>query len=152
MAVAYAAIGNNGSVLRPFIVQYAKSPGGGSEEIGKRKGVNSLPITRDHLKMIQDALRDQTSNTWGGGSSKVFADFDYPIAGKTGTAQNELDRSGKPHAWFAAYGPYGQKVTIASIVMVESSGEGVTYSAPRTKEIFEAYLKTDLPKSSANSS
>ncbi len=95
MAVAYAAIGNNGSILRPFIAQYAKTPGGATEEIGKRKGVNSLPISRDHLQMIQDALRDQTSNTWGGGSSKVFAGFDYPIAGKTGTAQNELDRSGK---------------------------------------------------------
>jgi hypothetical protein len=28
--------------------------------------------------------------------------------------------------------------------MVESSGEGVTFAAPRTRTIYEAYLKTDL--------
>lgn len=33
---------------------------------------------------------------------------------------------------------------IASIVMVESSGEGITFAAPRTKTIYEAYLNTEL--------
>jgi cell division protein FtsI/penicillin-binding protein 2 len=101
-------------------------------------------VSRDHINEIQSAMRDQTSNTWGAGSVRVFGDYQWPIAGKTGTAQNELNKAGKPHAWFAAFGPYGEKATIASIVMVESVGEGVVFAAPITRQIYDAYLQTDL--------
>jgi penicillin-binding protein 2 len=96
---------------------------------------------------IQSALRDQTSNQNGVGSAKVFGDFPWPIAGKTGTAENQSNKLQKPHSWFAAWGPYGKRATIASIVMVESSGEGVEFAAPRTKAIYEAYLQSDLADS-----
>ncbi|MGE3797000.1 MAG: penicillin-binding transpeptidase domain-containing protein, partial [Thermomicrobiales bacterium] len=89
---------------------------------------------------LQSALRDQTSNSWGAGSVTVFGDFTWPIAGKTGTAQNQITTSQKPHSWFAAFGPYGEKAEIASIVMVESVGEGISFAAPITREIYLAWL------------
>jgi penicillin-binding protein 2 len=144
MAVAYAAIANNGQVLRPFIVEYTRDESGAMTRAGKKKPLRDLPVDGDNLAQIQAALRDQTSNASGVGSARVFGDFGWPIAGKTGTAQNQLQRSGKPHSWFAAFGPYGERATIASIVMVESVGEGVSYAAPRTRLIYEAYLKTSL--------
>ncbi|HRA47680.1 MAG TPA: hypothetical protein PK819_06410, partial [Thermomicrobiales bacterium] len=39
---------------------------------------------------------------------------------------------------------HGDTATIASIVMIESSGEGISFAAPRTATIYEAYLKTHL--------
>ena len=89
-------------------------------------------------------MRDQTSNTFGAGSVKVFGNYDYPIAGKTGTAQNDLDQNETPHSWFASFGPYGETATITTIVMAENKGEGVTYAAPFTKAIYDAYRKTNL--------
>ena len=37
-------------------------------------------------------------------------------------------------------------VTIASAVMVEVQGEGVSYSAPATRRIYEYYVGTDLAR------
>ena len=144
MANAYAAIANGGRLLKPFIVEFTQSSDGSLKVVGKRKILNLLPLTDAQIADIQSALRDQTSNAYGSGSARVFGDFGWPIAGKTGTAQNQLTKDEKPHSWFAAYGPYGEKATITSIVMVENVGEGVSFAAPRTKMIYEAYLQTDL--------
>jgi penicillin-binding protein 2 len=147
MANAYAAIANGGNVLRPFIVEFTRDTDGSEARVGKRRVLNELPLSEDQVAEIQSALRDQTSNEAGVGSSRVFGDFPWPIAGKTGTAENQSNRAAKPHSWFAAWGPYGKRATVASIVMVESSGEGVEFAAPRTKRIYEAYLETDLNRS-----
>ena len=51
--------------------------------------IRHLPLDDWMIAELQSALRDQTSNSWGAGSVTVFGDFGWPIAGKTGTAQNE---------------------------------------------------------------
>jgi cell division protein FtsI/penicillin-binding protein 2 len=68
----------------------------------------------------------------------------WPIAGKTGTAQRNASDASKPHSWFAGFGPYGAQAEIASVVMFESVGEGVSFAAPATRAIYEAYLRSDL--------
>jgi penicillin-binding protein 2 len=151
MANAYAAIANNGKVLRPFIVEFAQDADGSLKRVGKRRVLQELPLTNDQISEIQSALRDQTSNGAGSGSARVFGDFGWQIAGKTGTAQNQMTKDQKPHSWFAGFGPYGERATIASIVMVESSGEGVSFAAPRTRQIYEAYLETNLAEESSKS-
>ncbi len=147
MANAYAAIANNGSLLQPFIVEFAQNPQTNEQErIGERDGIRRLPLEREQVLEIQSALRDQTSNAAGVGSARVFGDFQWPIAGKTGTAQTQRGRQDRdnPHSWFAAFGPYGDQSTIASVVMIESEGEGVSFAAPATRAIYEAYIKSDL--------
>ena len=48
MANAYAAIANNGSLLQPFIVEFAQNPETGEQErIGERDGIRRLPIERE---------------------------------------------------------------------------------------------------------
>ncbi len=144
MSVAYAAIANGGSVLQPYVVDRTQVPGEDPVQVGKRVEVSKLPLNADQIAQIQAMLRAQTSDPTGYGSTKVFGDFGWPISGKTGTAQNQLDGSDRPHSWFAAYGPYpgdGTEATITSIVMVENIGEGVSYAAPATKTIFEAYIR-----------
>jgi penicillin-binding protein 2 len=140
MANAYAAIANGGDLLQPYIVQSVVSEDGKTEEIGKRTVIRHLPLEDWMVEELQSALRDQTSNSWGAGSVTVFGDFGWPIAGKTGTAQNEQNVAGKPHSWFAAFGPYGETAEIASIVMVENAGEGVSFAAPITRTIFTDWL------------
>ncbi|MEZ4532924.1 MAG: penicillin-binding transpeptidase domain-containing protein [Thermomicrobiales bacterium] len=140
MANVYATIANGGDLLQPFIVQSTVSEDGKTEVVGERTVIRHLPLEDWMIDELQSALRDQTSNSWGAGSVSVFGDFGWPIAGKTGTAQNEQNVAGKPHSWFAAFGPYGETAEIASIVMVESSGEGVSFAAPITRTIFSDWL------------
>jgi penicillin-binding protein 2 len=142
MANVYAAIANGGELLQPYLVDKALMPGTDQvQQIGKREVIHKLPLTDAEIAELQSALRDQTSNDNGVGSSRIFGDFPWPIAGKTGTAQNgPQDNPPPPHSWFAAYGPAGEESTIASVVMFEQVGEGVQFAAPVTKAIYEAYI------------
>jgi penicillin-binding protein 2 len=147
MANVYAAIANGGTLLQPYIVDKTQVQGTQDVvQVGKRTVIRELPLTDAQIEELHSALREQTSNDRGVGSSKVFGDFDWPISGKTGTAQNGNENTDKPHSWFAAYGPGDEddKPTIASCVLIESVGEGVTYAAPVTRNIYEWYVESDL--------
>lgn len=144
MTVAYAAIANGGDVLVPYVVDRVQEPDKEPEQIGKRQVRNTLPLSAQQIVWIQNALRSQTSDPYGYGSTRVFGDFPWSISGKTGTAQNDrVDEDGRPHSWFAAYAPFpgdGDQAKLASIVMVENVGEGVTWAAPVTKIIYQDWL------------
>lgn len=144
MANAYAAIANGGYLLQPYIVDRVQDPDGTITQVGERVVIGELPLTDVQLAELQEALAEQTHNAQNVGSNKVFGDLDWPISGKTGTAQNELDGSDRPHSWFASYGGEGDEATIASVVMVENVGEGVTYAAPATRQIYNWYITSDL--------
>lgn len=141
MAVAYAAIANGGDLLQPYLVSQLIGPDGSVTQVGGRVTRGRVPVSAETIAALQAALRDQASNSWGAGSASVFADFWWPIAGKTGTAQNQLTAGKKPHSWYAAFGPYGEQATIASAVAIESVGEGVSFAAPVTRAIYEAYVQ-----------
>ena len=146
MANVYAAIANGGTLLQPYIVDHSQTAGGQDvTQLGKRTVIRELPLTDTQIAELQSALRDQTSNDRGVGSAKVFGDFAWPISGKTGTAQNGADWSEKPHSWFAAYGPSdsGDTPEIASVVMFENMGEGVSYAAPVTRNIYQWYVANE---------
>lgn len=147
MANVYAAIANGGTLLQPYILDRTQVQG--TEEIvqvGERIVIRELPLTDAQITELQSALREQTSNDRGVGSSKVFGEFEWPISGKTGTAQNGGDLEDKPHSWFAAFGPgdEGDTATIASCVLVEQIGEGVAYAAPVTRDVYEWYINSDM--------
>jgi cell division protein FtsI/penicillin-binding protein 2 len=74
----------------------------------------------------------------------------WPIAGKTGTAQLNGNDATKPHSWFAGFGPYGSEAQIASAVMYESAGEGVSFAAPVTRRIYDAWYTSDLREEPAS--
>ncbi len=118
--------------------------GGAFTQIGRRTVLGELPLTDAQIGDLQDALAEQPRNEAGVGSDKVFGDLDWPISGKTGTAQNELDGSEDPHSWFASYGGEDGEATIASVVMVENIGEGVSYAAPATRLVYDWYIASGL--------
>lgn len=145
MAVAYSAIANGGDVLTPYVVDRTQAPGEDPVQVGERQVRNELPLTDQQVGWIQAALRAQTTDPYGYGTSRLFGDFSFSISGKTGTAQNERSNEGdRPHSWFAAYAPYPLEhgeADISSIVMLENSGEGVTYAAPVTRLIYERWIE-----------
>ena len=146
MATAYAAIANGGELLQPYIVS-AHCRGGrhGRRCRRARRATAELPLSDATVRALQDALRAQTSDPNGAGSYRVFGDMAWPIAGKTGTAQRNASATAKPHSWFAGFGPYGAEAQVASAVIFESAGEGVSFAAPATRRIYEAWLGSDLP-------
>ena len=154
MANVYATIANGGTLLQPYIVNYTQVPNGAATPVGKRTERGKVPIDADQMSQIQQALRDQTSNTTDRGSARVFgASYPFAIAGKTGTSETSQESTSKPHSWFAAFGPWtdaSSQPTIASIVMIENIGEGGEFSAPATKSIYDWYAKSKLPDAPDN--
>jgi penicillin-binding protein 2 len=143
MAVAYAALGNGGSIVTPHLgLEVQDAAGRALKEIdpGPRRHVAIDPHSR---QMIMEGLHDATSGP-GGTATPVFAEFPIEIAGKTGTAE----RYGQGNqSWFISLAPYPNP-NIVTVVTVEQGGFGAESAAPANKQILEAYFGNQLKKES----
>ncbi|HET7568952.1 MAG TPA: penicillin-binding transpeptidase domain-containing protein [Gaiellaceae bacterium] len=135
LAVAYAALVNGGTVLRPHV----------ADAIVKDGVVQKLrfePVRKLHLvdvKAIEDGLYSAAHDP-GGTSASVFGTFPVPVAGKTGTAEAP---PGDDHSWYASFAPFGHPKYVV-VAMIEHGGFGASSAAPTVKEIYQAlfHVKT----------
>jgi len=77
-----------------------------------------------------------------GGTCKYLGHLDFPVCGKTGTAQNR----GQDHSIFMGFAPMNNpKIAIA--VYVENGGFGADFAVPMAACLFEQYMKGKLSPS-----
>jgi penicillin-binding protein 2 len=134
MARMVAAVGNGGTLYRPQLVSKIAGSDQEPEIVVKPERVGRLPVTPETLAAIRKGMEGVTTSPQGTATHR-FQGFPIPVAGKTGTAQNEGEL---PHAWFVGYLPADQP-EIAIVVMVENVGEGSTYAAPLFRQVAAAY-------------
>jgi penicillin-binding protein 2 len=142
MAIAYATLGNGGTVVTPHLgMEVMDAAGRVLREIdpGPRRHVDIKPESR---QLIMEGLHLATSGP-GGTATSVFDEFPVPIAGKTGTAE----RAGHAYnqSWFISLAPYPNP-NIVTVVTIEEGGFGAEAAAPANKEILEAYFHHDIEK------
>jgi penicillin-binding protein 2 len=148
MANLMAAVGNGGTLYRPWFVRRVESLDGTLiREYGPEK-IRSVALKENTLKHVREALRDVVNSGAGtGGRAKSTL---IEIAGKTGTAQVAEMRGGfvkseqlpyeiRDHAWFVAYAP-AENPEIAVAVLVEHGGRGGAVAAPLAKMVIEKYV------------
>jgi penicillin-binding protein 2 len=131
LAVAYAAIANGGTVVRPHLGHAVL-------------GASDLPVKALRFKPARklrlvglDAIRLGLYNAThgaGGTSTAIFGTFPVPVAGKTGTAQTP---HGSDHSWYASYAPVANPRYVV-VVLIEHGGFGAQAAAPAAKEIYSA--------------
>jgi penicillin-binding protein 2 len=138
VATFIAAVGNDGTLYRPQLVEKIQPVTGDAINVFRPQPNGTLPITKENLKAIQDAMRSAVENPRGTAYSR-FAGFAYPIAAKTGTAESGTT---DPHAWFAGYSLANRpdKPDIAVAVLVNYQGEGSTWAAPIFRRVMEIYF------------
>ena len=138
VATFIAAVGNDGTLYRPQLVEKIQPVTGDAINVFRPQPNGTLPITKENLKAIQDAMRMAVENKRGTAYSR-FAGFAYPIAAKTGTAESGTT---DPHAWFAGYSLANRpdKPDIAVAVLVNYQGEGSTWAAPIFRRVMEIYF------------
>jgi penicillin-binding protein 2 len=139
MAVAYAALGNGGTVVTPHIGDAVESVTGTVlEEIrpGPRRHVDISETTRNTI--IEGLTRAAMEP--GGTSYPVFGNFQFPVAGKTGTAErpNQADQS-----WYVVLAP-ARNPQIVVAVTLERGGFGVDTAAPVAARILERNFKLPI--------
>jgi penicillin-binding protein 2 len=130
MAVAYSALINGGTVVRPHVAA-AKIVN------GVRTPFHVKPVRKLHLVdtwAIKQGLYD-AAHAAAGTSAAIFGTFPIPVAGKTGTAESGPGRD--DHSWYVSWAPYQHpKVVVA--VMIEHGGFGAQAAAPAAREIYQA--------------
>ena len=78
------------------------------------------------------------------GTCKHLGHLDFPVCGKTGTAQNR----GQDHSVFMGFAPMdAPKIAIA--VYVENGGFGADFAVPIAGVLFEQYMKGKLSPAAA---
>jgi penicillin-binding protein 2 len=142
MAIAYATLGNGGTIVTPHLGMEVMDPAGRvlrELEPGPRRHVDIKPESR---QLIMEGLHLATSGP-GGTATPVFSEFPIPIAGKTGTAERGITEPNQ--SWFISLAPYPNP-NIVTVVTIEQGGFGAEAAAPANKQILEAYFHHDLEK------
>jgi penicillin-binding protein 2 len=134
LAVAYSALINGGTVVRPHV-------GEAMIRNGVRHVIHSKPVRRLHLSPYTSAIKQglyEAANGSSGTSASVFSGFFPTVAGKTGTAEAPPLRV---HSWYASWAPYSHPKLVV-VAMIEHGGYGAEAAAPTAKRIYQAYFHT----------
>ena len=134
LGVAYAALANGGTVLRPHLGERIEDQSGRVIQEFAPRARHKLGIRPEFRQAIIDGLRGAASAP-GGTSTGVFRGFPIPIAGKTGTAQKGLGRPDQ--SWYVALAPYPAFKYVV-VVTAEHGGFGADTAAPEARKILAA--------------
>ena len=126
-----ATIANRGYYYVPHVVKNVQG------------AANDTMYTRRHYTLANrrsyDYIVAGMRSSAMGGTCKHLRNFDFPICGKTGTAQNR----GQDHSVFMGFAPMDNpKIAIA--VYVENGGFGADFAVPIAGVLFEQYIKGKL--------
>jgi peptidoglycan glycosyltransferase len=137
MAVVTAAIGNNGVMMKPYVV----------ERVVRNNGMelyrhSPQPIFRSlstrNSAIIRDAMRLTVTEGFGKAAQSIEG---VPVGGKSGTAEYGGSNT---HAWFVALAPIDTP-RFAVAVILEGAGEGSGIGAATAGQILRAAYQTVQP-------
>ncbi|MDQ6817028.1 MAG: penicillin-binding transpeptidase domain-containing protein, partial [Actinomycetota bacterium] len=137
LAVAYSAIANGGSVVRPHLGLDVEDQYGTILQRIDPPPARHINIDPAHLAAIRQGLRDAASQP-GGTSADVFSNFPEQVYGKTGTAQYNGQQD---YSWYVCFVPSSATGTpIVVAVWVEQGGFGAQAAAPAAREILSQWF------------
>jgi len=138
VAAFIAAMGNGGTLYRPALVEAITTAEGTPTYTFAPEVTGSLPITKETMTIIQEAMRAVVTNARGT-AHRQLATMRYRSYGKTGTAQNPF---GVSHAWYAGYTQMNNpdRPDIAVVVLLENAGEGSEMAAPVFRRAVSLYF------------
>jgi penicillin-binding protein 2 len=149
MTRLYALIANGGKLVTPHVADDVEIAGTKGQPIRVLRRFGAQPpqptnVDPTALRYVQQGLFEATHSSFGT-SSGVFGSFPIDIAGKTGSAEKNVQLPGFPYpsnqtqSWWCGYGPYNQP-TIVVCALIENGGHGGTSAAPAALKVFEHYF------------
>ncbi len=142
MAMAFAAIANGGDLLKPHVVKRIYNARGEIDWEAERE-VRSRPISKETARTMTKMMESVVGE---GGTGTLAASLEYPVAGKTGTAQKAGGRSGylkgKYYSSFIGFAPADNPRIVVYVGVDEPQGfyYGGQVAAPAFREVMEKTL------------
>ncbi|MEV7467628.1 penicillin-binding protein 2 [Streptomyces kronopolitis] len=141
MAMVTSAIANDGTLMKPMTVDKLTDGSGNSiqdfqpTEYGK-------PVTPSVARSLQSAMQTVVKSGTGTGAQIPG----LTVGAKTGTAQNGVNNSGTPYAWFVSYAKnsQGHKVAVASIVQQADAARAEVSGSSLAGPVATAMMKAAL--------
>src|SRR4051794_13319764 len=139
MAVAYAALGNGGTIVAPHVGMEIEDAAGRVQKEFNPPPQRKIRIDPGVRSVILEGLHDAAQGPRGT-SDPIFGTFPIPVAGKTGTAERpgHADQS-----WYCILAPYPNP-RIVTCVTIEEGGFGAQAAAPAAHQILEAFFHDQI--------
>lgn len=138
MAVAYSALENGGTIVKPHIGLDVEDSQGRLVQQIDPPSARKVTFPAGARAAIMTGLHEAASAP-GGTSTDVFAGWNqnrYPIFGKTGTAERP------PHgdqSWYVAFVPDKTKPIVIALT-IENGGFGADAAAPAVREMLSQWF------------
>ncbi|WP_314175969.1 peptidoglycan D,D-transpeptidase FtsI family protein [Streptomyces winkii] len=143
MAMVASAVANNGSLMKPYMVDQLVAPNLNVVEQHKPTEM-SRPVSSENAQKLQQGM--ETVVQKGTGTSAQIPGV--TVGGKTGTAQRGVENSENPYAWFISYAkakdgsaPVAVAVVIEGSDTLRSDIAGGKLAAPVAKGVMKAVLE-----------
>ncbi|MFD8270707.1 peptidoglycan D,D-transpeptidase FtsI family protein [Streptomyces flaveolus] len=143
MAMVTSAIANNGTLMKPYMVDELQAPNLDTIEKTDPQEM-SKPLSPENAQILQSMMETVVKDGTG-----TNAQIDgVTVGGKTGTAQHGVENSENPYAWFISYAKTDSGSPVAVAVVIEDenasrddiSGGGL--AAPIAKSVMEAVINS----------
>ncbi|NLB80331.1 MAG: peptidoglycan glycosyltransferase [Clostridiaceae bacterium] len=137
MALTTCAIANEGIIMSPYIVQSAVNKNG-TTVYEKKPEQLFKPITPETANQIKDMMIETVKT----GTAKGAQIRNVSVAGKTGTAENELleKEDNKEHTWFVGFASVNKTQIVVCVMLEYSGGSGGELCAPIARDILKQYI------------
>lgn len=137
MAMIASAIANNGIMMKPYLVDRVVSASNNTLKTTK-------PVIFSQLMAPETAakVRSMMQSVVETGTGQSAAIPGIKVAGKTGTAENELSgkQNNKEHAWFISFAPADNPQVAVAVVLEYSGSTGGEAAAPIARELMRQVL------------
>ncbi len=131
MALITAAIANDGTLMRPYLVDSVTNYQGTLVE-------QNEPSEYKDLMTISEAntLKDYMTSVVEYGTATSLSGRGYTVAGKTGTAEYSSDKE-KNHSWFVGMTNVDDPDLVISVIIESADGAGRAVNI--AKQVFDTY-------------
>lgn len=134
MAMVTCAVANGGVMMEPYLIDRIETYDGDLVEEYESSKYKE-PMTAEEAGIIADYM----TKTVEEGTASALSGQSYTAAGKTGSAEYELDADTKStHSWFVGYSNVSNPDIVVSVI-AEDGGSGSETAVPIAKAIFDAY-------------
>lgn len=141
-----STLANGGTLYKLHMVDHIQNPDGSLHSETEEVVENVIEFKKENLQAVYDGMYLVTSGSRGT-IRGAFKDLPVKVAAKTGTAEEDKNRSS--HTWFVCFAPYDDPQIAITVMMPFAEKSGA--SAPAVAEaIIKEYLGLEYTPTNTN--